>query len=71
MIFLKKTKIPQILFSVLVLSSCGQNKKTTTDTTQTVEDTLPKMKPLGAEPKVSQAYKNSVIGRINHFYNNA
>ncbi|NWL00689.1 penicillin-binding protein [Flavobacterium collinsii] len=69
MIFLKKTKIPQILFSVLVLSSCGQNKKTTTDTTQTVEDTLPKMKPLGAEPKVSQAYKNSVIGRINHFYN--
>jgi CubicO group peptidase (beta-lactamase class C family) len=69
MIFLKKTKIPQILFSVLVLSSCGQNKKTTIDTTQTVEDTLPKMKPLGAEPKVSQAYKNSVVGRINHFYN--
>lgn len=69
MIFLKKTKIPQILFSILVLSSCGQNKKTTADTTQTVEDTLPKMKPLGAEPKVSQAYKNSVVGRINHFYN--
>ncbi|UPZ15464.1 serine hydrolase domain-containing protein [Flavobacterium humidisoli] len=69
MIFLKKTKIPQILFSVLVLSSCGQNKKTAIDTTQTVEDTLPKMKPLGAEPKVSQAYKNSVVGRINHFYN--
>jgi CubicO group peptidase (beta-lactamase class C family) len=68
MIFLKKTKIPQILFSVLVLSSCGQNKKTAIDTTQTVEDTLPKMKPLGAEPKVSQAYKNSVVGRINHFY---
>ena len=69
MIFLKKTKIPQILFSILVLSSCGQNKKTATDTTQTVEDTLPKMKPLGPEPKVSQAYKNSVVGRINHFYN--
>ncbi|MET3025640.1 serine hydrolase domain-containing protein [Flavobacterium sp. UW10123] len=69
MIFLKKTKIPQILFSMLVLSSCGQNKTTATDTTQTVEDTLPKMKPLGAEPKVSQAYKNSVVGRINHFYN--
>jgi CubicO group peptidase (beta-lactamase class C family) len=69
MIFLKKTKIPQILFSILVLSSCGQNKTTATDTTQTVEDTLPKMKPLGAEPKVSQAYKNSVVGRINHFYN--
>ncbi|KAF2327435.1 serine hydrolase domain-containing protein [Flavobacterium nitrogenifigens] len=69
MIFLKKTKIPQFLFSILVLSSCGQNKTTATDTTQTVEDTLPKMKPLGAEPKVSQAYKNSVVGRINHFYN--
>ncbi|GAA3748880.1 MULTISPECIES: serine hydrolase [Flavobacterium] len=69
MIFLKKTKIPQILFSILVLSSCGQNKKTATDTTQTVEDTLPKMKPLGAEKPVSQAYKNSVVGRINHFYN--
>ncbi|MEN2487172.1 serine hydrolase domain-containing protein [Flavobacterium sp. B11] len=69
MIFLKKTKIPQLLFSMLVLSSCGQNKTTAIDTTQTVEDTLPKMKPLGAEPKVSQAYKNSVVGRINHFYN--
>ncbi|MDP5201864.1 serine hydrolase [Flavobacterium sp. DG2-3] len=69
MIFLKKTKIPQILFSILVLSSCGQNKKTQTDTTPEVEDTLPRMKPLGAEPKVSQAYKNSVVGRINHFYN--
>ncbi|MBO9583912.1 MAG: beta-lactamase family protein [Flavobacterium sp.] len=69
MIFLKKTKIPQILFSILVLSSCGENKKTATDTTQAVEDTLPKMKPLGAEKPVSQAYKNSVVGRINHFYN--
>ncbi len=68
MIFLKKTKIPQILFSILVLSSCGQNKKTATDTTPEVEDTLPKMKPLASEPKVSQAYKNSVMGRINHFY---
>ncbi len=69
MIFLKKTKIPQLLFSILVLSSCGENKKTATDTTQAVEDTLPKMKPLGTEKPVSQAYKNSVVGRINHFYN--
>lgn len=69
MIFLKKTKIPQILFTVLVLSSCGNDKKTQTAAAQTVEDTLPKMKPLGPEPKVSQAYKNSVVGRINHFYN--
>lgn len=69
MIFLKKTKIPQILFSILVLSSCGKDKKTDTATTSTVEDTLPKMKPLGPEKKISQAYKNSVTGRINHFYN--
>ncbi|PBJ14360.1 Penicillin-binding protein 4* [Flavobacterium sp. ACN6] len=69
MIFLKKTKIPQILFSILVLSSCGQNKKTDTATAPTIEDTLPKMKPLGSEKKISQAYINSVTGRINHFYN--
>ena len=68
MIFLKKTKIPQILFSLLVLSSCGNDNKTKTATTPIVEDTLPKMKPLGPEKKISQAYKNSVIGRINHFY---
>ncbi|RED23621.1 CubicO group peptidase (beta-lactamase class C family) [Flavobacterium cutihirudinis] len=69
MIFLKKTKIPQILFSILVLSSCGKDKKTDTATTPTVEDTLPKMKPLGAEKRLSQDYINSVTGRINHFYN--
>lgn len=68
MIFLKKTKILQILFSLLVLSSCGNDNKTKTAATPTVEDTLPKMKPLGPEKKISQAYKNSVIGRINHFY---
>lgn len=69
MIFLNKTKIPQILFSILVLSSCGKDKKADTSTTSTVEDTLPKMKPLGPEKKISQAYINSVTGRINHFYN--
>jgi beta-lactamase class A len=69
MIFLKKTKIPQILFSILVLSSCGKDKKTDTANTPAVEDTLPKMKPLGPEKKISQAYKNSVTARINHFYN--
>ncbi|KQB39482.1 serine hydrolase domain-containing protein [Flavobacterium aquidurense] len=68
MIFLKKTKIPQILFSILVLSSCGNDKKTQINTTPEVEDTLPKMKPLGPETKISQAYINSVTGRINHFY---
>ncbi len=68
MSLLKKTNIPQILFSLLVLSSCGKDKKIQTDTIAEVEDTLPKMKPLGPEAKVSQAYINSVTGRINHFY---
>ena len=68
MSLLKKTNIPQILFSILVLTSCGKDKKTQTDTTAEVEDTLPKMKPLANETKISQAYINSVAGRINHFY---
>lgn len=69
MSFLKNTKIPQILFLILVLSSCGKDKKTSTDTTSTIEDTLPKMKPLGPEKRLTQAYLNTVTGRINHFYN--
>lgn len=69
MSLLKKTNIPQILFSILVLSSCGKDKTTQTDTATEVEDTLPKMKPLAHETKISQAYINSVAGRINHFYN--
>ncbi|KIO54332.1 serine hydrolase domain-containing protein [Flavobacterium hibernum] len=69
MSFLKKTKIAQILLLILVLSSCGKDKKTSTDTTSTIEDTLPKMKPLGPEKRLTQAYLNSVTGRINHFYN--
>lgn len=68
MSLLKKTNIPQILFSILVLSSCGKDKQTQKNTTPEVEDTLPKMKPLGPEAKISQAYINSVTGRINHFY---
>ncbi len=69
MSFLKKTNIPQILFLILVLGSCGKDKSTTNKEEVTVEDTLPKMKPLGSEKKLSQAYINSVTGRINHFYN--
>jgi CubicO group peptidase (beta-lactamase class C family) len=68
MSLLKKTNIPQILFSILVLSSCGNDKKIQPNTIAEVEDTLPKMKPLGPEAKISQVYINSVTGRINHFY---
>lgn len=69
MSFLKKTNIAQILLLILVLGSCGKNKNNTDKEATTVEDTLPKMKPLGPEKKISQAYINSVAGRINHFYN--
>jgi CubicO group peptidase (beta-lactamase class C family) len=69
MSFLKKTNIPQILFLILVLGSCGKDKNTTNKEEVTIEDTLPKMKPLGPEKRLSQAYINSVTGRINHFYN--
>ena len=69
MSFLKKTNIPQILFLILVLSSCGKEKKATESTTTAVEDTLPKMKPAGPEKRLSANYINSLQGRINHFYN--
>ncbi|KUJ60637.1 penicillin-binding protein [Flavobacteriaceae bacterium CRH] len=69
MSFLKKTNIPQILFLILVLGSCGKdNKSTKTEVVAIEEDTLPKMKPLGPEKRITQAYVNSVQGRINHFY---
>ena len=68
MSLLKKTNIPQILFLILVLGSCGKDKKNIEKEITAVEDTLPKMKPLGPEKKISQAYINSVAGRINHFY---
>lgn len=67
--FLKKTNIPQILFLILVLSSCGKEKKTNSDKTVQIKDTLGKMVPMGPEEKLSAAYVNSVKGRINHFYN--
>jgi CubicO group peptidase (beta-lactamase class C family) len=68
--FLKKTNIPQILFLLLVLSSCGNDKKTNENSASVVEeDTLPKMKPLGPEKKLPANYINSVKPRINHFYN--
>ncbi|MWB96114.1 serine hydrolase [Flavobacterium sp. GA093] len=69
MIFLKKTNIPQFLLLLLVLNSCGDDKKTNKNNVSVVEDTLPKMKPLGAEKKLPAQYINSVKPRINHFYN--
>lgn len=70
MSILKKTNILQILTLSIVLGSCGQQKtKIEKNEAAIIEDTLPKMKPADPEAKVSQAYLNSVTGRINHFYN--
>ncbi|WP_163401394.1 serine hydrolase domain-containing protein [Flavobacterium fluviatile] len=69
MSFLKKANIPQILFSILVLSSCGKDKTNNQDQPVKEKDTLGKMVPMGTEKKISTAYVNSVKGRINHFYN--
>jgi PBP1b-binding outer membrane lipoprotein LpoB len=44
MSLLKKTNIPQILFLILVFASCGKEIKSTKNTPQEVEDTLPRMK---------------------------
>ena len=66
--FLKKANIPQILFLILVLSSCGKDKNSNPDTTSEVKDTLGKMIPMGPEKKITQSYINSVKGRINYFY---
>lgn len=69
MSFLKKTNIPQILFSILVLSSCGKDKNGGQEEAVKEKDTLGKMVPMGPEKKISASYINSVKGRINHFYN--
>lgn len=69
MSFLKKANIPQILFSILVLSSCGKDKNNSENEAVKEKDTLGKMVPMGPEKKITAAYINSVKGRINHFYN--
>ncbi|WP_066306369.1 serine hydrolase [Flavobacterium sp. TAB 87] len=68
MTFLKNTNIPQILFLLLVLSSCGKDKQKEKTAIVVVEDTLAKMKPFLNEKKLSASYVASVKPRINHFY---
>ncbi|MBK0370072.1 serine hydrolase domain-containing protein [Flavobacterium agrisoli] len=67
--FLKSTNIPHLLFLLLVLGSCGKDKSKKSDEKVVVEDTLPKMKPLLHEKKLTASYVNSVKPRIAHFYN--
>ena len=68
MSFLKKTNIPQILFLILVFASCGKEIKTPEKIVETIEDTLPKMKPHAPEKRLPGNYVNSVKARINYFY---
>ena len=68
MSFLKKTNIPQILFLILVFASCGKEIKTPEKIVETIEDTLPKMKPHAPEKRLPANYVNSVKARINYFY---
>jgi len=68
MSFLKKTNIPQILFVTLVFASCVKEKKAPEKVAETIEDTLPKMKPHAPEKRLPANYVNSVKGRINNFY---
>nr|WP_294926203.1 serine hydrolase domain-containing protein [uncultured Flavobacterium sp.] len=68
--FLKKANIPQILFLILVLSSCGKDKKTNPDNEiPEIKDTLGRMIPMGPEKKPAVSYINSIKPRLNHFYN--
>lgn len=67
--FIKKANIPQILFLILVLSSCGKDKNTNAVDSETVEDTLPKMKPLLHEKKLPANYVATIKNKVDSFYN--
>ncbi|MEO8255137.1 MAG: serine hydrolase domain-containing protein [Flavobacterium sp.] len=71
MIFIKKTKILQLLLLILVLSSCKQNNKEGILTDDEVaKDTLPHMEPSKEKfPKLTAQYINSKKNAIEHFYN--
>ncbi|WP_338407544.1 serine hydrolase domain-containing protein [uncultured Flavobacterium sp.] len=68
--FIKKTNILQLLFLILVLSSCNKQKKIEVKHEELLEDTLPKMKPLTNEvPRLTAEYVNSKKRAIEVFYN--
>jgi len=68
--FIKKANILQLLFLILVLSSCNKQKKIEPNDTNLTEDTLPKMKPFTNEvPKLTAEYINLKKGAIEAFYN--
>ncbi|MDD5149217.1 MAG: serine hydrolase [Flavobacterium sp.] len=67
--FIKKANILQLLFLILVLSSCNKQKKTELKDSELPEDTLPKMKPLTNEvPKLTAEYITSKKRAIDAFY---
>ncbi len=68
--FIKKANILQLLFLILIWSSCNKLKKTELKDSELPKETLPKMKPLTNEvPKLSAAYIHSKKGAIEAFYN--
>lgn len=70
MIYKKSAKILQLLFLILVLSSCNKHKKVDLSDADLPEDTLPKMKPLTNEKtKLTAEYIYSKKKSIESFYN--
>lgn len=68
--FKKSANILQILFLILVLSSCTKDKKIEINDAELPKDVLPKMKPLTDEgPKLSYEFINSKRKFIESFYN--
>lgn len=70
MIFIKKANLLQLLFILLVLTSCSKQKKIDIKDSELPADTMPRMKPLENElPKLSPKYINSKKTAIDAFYN--
>jgi len=68
--FIKSANILQLLFFILVLSSCTKDKKIELDDAELPKDVLPKMKPLTNEvPKLTYEYINTKRKSIESFYN--
>jgi CubicO group peptidase (beta-lactamase class C family) len=70
MTILKKTNILQLILLLLVLGSCKNETNSEAKDGDSVEDTLPKMRPLKEESsKPTAAYINSKKAGVASFYN--
>ncbi len=67
--FIKKANILQLLFLIIVMSSCAKEKKATIRDSELPKEILPKMKPsTNNEPKLTIGYINSTKRSIEAFY---